>query len=193
MFFVYDYKRVLISTLKEKIRVEQDQPKFTISVGVQKCTNRKDGRRPWIDPMEVANADIIKIKQDLHKLNTQIPNLEQENSFIEDQLAVIERILPDAEKKQQDVELSMKKLFKNSNAIPRKRTRKDEKNKSLEVGDNDDHSSNQKDLATSLKIQESNNVLQYLMENDIHSDADIKHEDLMLWVGMLEGELTFSC
>ncbi|GJS88880.1 heat stress transcription factor A-7a-like protein [Tanacetum coccineum] len=197
-----DVKRCLESAsmriatkVNEKKRLEQDQVKYSIPKGIEKVAARKDGRRPWSDPMQVY-VDIEKLQKDLSKLNVQILNLEQGQVFIEDQLAAIEKNLPGTEIKQQEVEVSMNKLFNNSKAIPRKRSRKNANKKKHESGvkkvranDSNDQTGTE-DSTRNLESRESDSPVYYPKENDSSSATDLEHEDLMLFVGMLEDDLT---
>lgn len=121
--------------------------------------------------------------------------------FIEDKLAAIEKNLPDTERKQQEIEVSMYKLFNNSKAFPKKRSRKNAQNGKHESGikkaranDSNDQNTDNEDLTRNLESRESDNPVYYPKENDSSSVTDLEHEDLMLFVGMLEDDhdLTFS-
>lgn len=148
-------------------------------------------------------VDIEKLQQDMNKLNVQILYLEQGQVFIKDQLAAIEKNLPDTERKQQEIEVSMYKLFNNSKAFPKKRSRKNEQKekhksgvKKARANDSNDQNTDNVDLTRNLESRESDSPVYspvyYPKENDSSSVTDLEHEDLMLFVGMLEDDLTFS-
>ncbi|KAI3803451.1 hypothetical protein L1987_31603 [Smallanthus sonchifolius] len=149
------------------------------------------GRQPWLSSTKTGvNADIEKIKQDLYRLNVQILNSERGYTFIEDQLAAIERIFPGTYEKQEEIELFVNKLFMNPKAIPRKRSQENESPDQAMKGN--DHSPNQEELTINFESQEANSIFNHLMKDDIPSNTDVKHDDLMALIKVFEGELTSS-
>lgn len=128
-------------------------------------------------------------------------NLEQGYTFIEEQLAAIERILPGTDEKLEEIASSVNKLFMKLKPIFKIRSR--ENNKKLESGTKKVciHSSETPNQAmnvnsriadneeprSNFESQELSNIFHYLMENDTFSDTDVTHDDLMPWLKALEG------